>query len=179
MGPRTTRNWLATMLVGVISASACGTGTGNESMENDTVTLGIINELHPAPNLVTGGQPSQAQFEQAAGEIRTVINLRASGEDGFDEAPRVEALGMRYVAIPVQGAAGVTEANARLLDSALNEGGPTLVHCASGNRVGALLALRAFYIQGASPSEALEIGQAGGLTSLEQTVTQHLETAAR
>lgn len=177
--PSVRGNWLATLLVGVVLATACGTATTNESMENDTMTLGIINELHPADELVTGGQPSQAQFEQAAGDIRTVINLRAEGEEGFDEAPRVEALGMSYVAIPVQGAAGITEANARLLDAALNEAGPTLLHCGSGNRVGALLALRAFYVSGASPAEALEVGRAGGLTSLEQTVTQHLETAAR
>lgn len=180
MKPRMRHSLAATItLAGVMSVPACGNATRTESMENETMTLGIINELHPAPNLVTGGQPLQAQFEQAAGDIQTVVNLRAAGEEGFDEGPRVEALGMSYVAIPVAGAAGVTEANARLLDSALSEGGATLLHCASGNRVGALLALRAFYVHGASPAEALEEGRAGGLTSLEQTVTRHLERAPR
>lgn len=151
----------------------------NDTMPKQTMTLGLINELHPAPNLVTGGQPSQAQLAQAASAIQTVINLRAAGEDGFDAASQVEALGMRYVSIPIQGAADVTEANARLLDGALSEGGVTLLHCASGNRVGALLALRAFYVEGAPPAEALDVGRGGGLTSLEQAVKEHFESAPR
>lgn len=149
-------------------------------MENDEAIrpLGIINEMHPSPSLVTGGQPSQAQFHQAATQVRTVINLRAEGEDGVDtESAQVEALGMNYVSIPMRGAAGVTEANARLLDRTLGVSGPTLLHCGSGNRVGALLALRAFYVGGVSPAEALATGRVGGLTSLEQTVTQHLAAA--
>ncbi len=57
-----------------------------------------------------------------------------------------------------------------MLDEILgNVRGPVLLHCASGNRVGALLALRA-RMHGASPEEALELGNEAGLSSLRSTV---------
>ena len=52
---------------------------------------------------------------------------------------------------------------------------PVIIHCASGNRVGALLALRANLIQGKSASEALAFGKAAGLTTLEDAVKQRLK----
>ena len=56
----------------------------------------------------------------------------------------------------------------RLLAQA--EGERTLLHCASGNRVGALMALRAAWLHGASDEEALAIGRAHGLASLRGQV---------
>ncbi len=52
--------------------------------------------------------------------------------------------------------------------------GPVLLHCRTGNRVGALLALRAS-MQGASDEEALEIGRKAGLGSLETAVVEQLD----
>jgi hypothetical protein len=49
-----------------------------------------------------------------------------------------------------------------------------MVHCASGNRVGALLALRANRLEGASPEDALELGLDAGLTRLEPAVREAL-----
>jgi len=51
---------------------------------------------------------------------------------------------------------------------------PVLVHCMSGNRVGALFALRAFWLQGMSAVEALAVGRRYGLTKLEPLVVQIL-----
>ena len=44
------------------------------------------------------------------------------------------------------------------------------MHCASGNRVGAFFALKAFKYDGKSADESLKIGKAAGLTSLEGKV---------
>ena len=52
-----------------------------------------------------------------------------------------------------------------------------LLHCGSGNRVGALLALKAFWLDGGSAEEALEVGLAGGVTRLEPTVRELLGLA--
>ena len=69
-----------------------------------------------------------------------------------------------------QGKRGHTASYASLLDDILSDvRGPVLLHCASGNRVGALLSLRA-HMQGASPEEALELGTEAGLSSLSDTV---------
>ena len=104
-----------------------------------------------------------------------VIDLRGEEEDrGIDEVAAVEALGMRYVSLPVHGADDVTFENAEELDRLLGEfDGPVLVHCASGNRVGALVALRAS-AAGASDDEALAAGKAAGLTRLEPAVAERL-----
>lgn len=144
-------------------------------------TLGLPNEVRLADGLVVGGQPSADALRQAEENgIRAVVSLRRAQEDGFaEERAQVEAQGMRFIHIPVGGAGDLTEENARALDSAIGDAGPgaTLVHCGSGNRVGALLALRAFYLQGKSPEEALQIGRDAGLTALDQAVQSRLNQA--
>ena len=110
-----------------------------------------------------------------------MINLRSDTEPGFAwEAAAVKAAGMAYVWIPVAGAAGLTKDNVARLDAALKEAaasGPILLHCGSGNRIGAMLALRAAWIEGKDPAAALEYGKASGLTGLEPAVKSALGLA--
>ena len=49
---------------------------------------------------------------------------------------------------------------------------PTVLYCGSSNRVGALLALKAYWLDGADPEDALELGRAAGMTRLEGRVTE-------
>ncbi len=96
------------------------------------------------PGLYAGGQPTAAQLRGLAAQgVRTVIDLRQPDEDrGFDETREAEALGLRYVRIPVAGAEGLDAANVRAVHQALRQSqGPVLLHCASGNRAGAVLGL--------------------------------------
>ena len=87
---------------------------------------------------------------------------------------------MDYVALPIRGAEGLTEDNARAFSTALEAAErPLLVHCASGNRVGALFALKAFYVDGVDPDEAMAIGESTGLTRLSKALGQHLDEASR
>jgi len=139
----------------------------------------IPRALAPFPDLLTGGQPSAEQLALASEEgYRTVVNLRGRGEEGElpDEAAQVRELGMEYVSIPVADAADVSEENARRLAEALAnpEALPAIVHCRSGNRVGALFALKAGLLDGATPQEALDTGLASGLTGLEPLVRERL-----
>ena len=127
---------------------------------------------------VSSGQPDQAVLEVVSGAgFKTVVDLRGDGEDrGFDEAASVEAQGMEYVSLPIYAGSGVdiTYENAARLDAILAQAeGPVLVHCASGNRVGALYALRA-KLAGASDEEAMSVGNAAGLTRLRPLVEQLL-----
>ena len=131
----------------------------------------------PRPQLYTAGQPSAAQLQHAArAGVTTVIDLRQPDEDrGFDETAVAERLGLRYVRIPVAGAAGLSPTNARALRSALAQSnGPVLLHCASGNRAGALLALLQAQ-DGASIEQALDLGRRAGMTSLEAATRALLE----
>ena len=88
----------------------------------------------------------------------------------------VQGLGMEYQVIPVAGPGDLSMNTAKALDKALYEAGDAgvLIHCASSNRVGALLALRAAWCQGASDKAALALGEAGGLTKMMPMVQQML-----
>ncbi len=129
---------------------------------------------------MTGGQPTFDQLKKA-NELgfKTVINLRTDREQPSpaQESSWVEELGMKYVHIPVAGAKGITLENAKALAVALlnPEDYPLIVHCKSGNRVGALFSLKAFYIDGKNTIEAVKIGEKAGLTSLESVVKKEFK----
>lgn len=148
----------------------------------ETVANVSVDEIRADAGVIAGvqfvatGQPDQDVLAMAkeAG-FTTVIDLRDETEDrGMDEAAAVEELGMHYISLPVAGAAGVTFDNAASLDRYLAAAdGPVFVHCRSGNRVGALFALRAA-AAGASDEDAIAAGKAAGLGSLEKAVREQL-----
>ncbi len=137
----------------------------------------MINAAAPTKNLMTGGQPSIADLKMlAAGGTKVVVNLRTKGEfNRYDEKSEVEKLGMKYVSIEIDGRDGITLEKAKLLDASLNNlEQPALVHCASSNRVGGLLAYRAFKIHNQSALEALTFGKSAGMRSTEKQVKKLL-----
>lgn len=142
-----------------------------------TPTIEILNARTPEPGILVGGQPTPEQLtEAAAAGYRTVVNLRGPGEgDGWDEASAAESLGLTYVTLPIASAKDIGVDNARRLAEVLEVSErPILLHCGSGNRVGALLALKAHHLDGADPETALQIGLDAGLTSLQEVVKQDL-----
>jgi uncharacterized protein (TIGR01244 family) len=137
--------------------------------------------VQPAEHLIIGGQPDEAMLrEAAAAGVQVVVNLRGTDEAvDFDEARLVAELGMRYIHLPIASAKDVNPENARTFGEILESIGdqPTLMHCASGNRVGALHALHAGTALGADVETALALGRAHGMTSLEGAVRERLEPA--
>jgi uncharacterized protein (TIGR01244 family) len=139
-------------------------------------SVDLPNRHDALDGITTAGQPSEAALTAiAAAGYKSVIDLRGANEDrGLDEKKTVELLGMSYVNLPVEGAAGVSYANASALDKLLAElPKPVLVHCSTGNRAGALLALRA-KANGADAQAALELGLANGLVGLKPLVEEQL-----
>lgn len=136
--------------------------------------LGLLNEKNPLPGITTAGQPTAEQLVAAkAAGYKRIVNLRPAAEDpSFDEEAKAKELGLEYIAIPISGPADLTEDNARRLLAALGERGkmPMLVHCASSNRVGGLLAVGRAKLEGQDPEAAIEEGRAAGLTKLEPAV---------
>lgn len=142
----------------------------------------VPNFRQPRDTLVTGGQPApDAWSALAAHGITTVVNLRPAVEmAGRNEAEEVSVAGLVYREIPVDGAADITEAKGRELWSLLRQAdGKVLVHCASGNRVGALLALGAAASGEMPPEEALQFGRRAGLTGAEPRVREVLGLPAK
>jgi uncharacterized protein (TIGR01244 family) len=135
----------------------------------------LPNQTMPAEGIISGGQPTTEQLAAArdAG-YRTVINLRRPEEPGVANEPEiVKGLGMDYVSLPVDGPAGLTRENVEAFATALDTAEyPIVLHCGSGNRIGALFALKAYWLDGKSAEEAVEIGLDSGLTRLRGTVEE-------
>ncbi|MEL0083907.1 MAG: sulfur transferase domain-containing protein [Gammaproteobacteria bacterium] len=149
-------------------------------MNKQMAHLEIKNLCGPLPLAKTaysGGQPTRAQLAELAGfHIGTVINLRPDSEMGdLDEAAVVSELGMAYRQISISDKTDLTRENVERFATALNDSAPPLfIHCAGGNRVGALVALMAFWLDQVSAERALEMGIQSGLTGLREAVADRL-----
>jgi len=137
----------------------------------------VVEDLRPNDGITSSGQPDTRAFSIVAesGYV-AVIDMRGSNENrGLDEKAVVEELGLEYIEFPLVGGEAISFENAQKLDKLLADlDGPVLLHCGSGNRVGAILALR-HSLQGADDAAALEFGRDAGMTSLEPLVTDRLE----
>lgn len=130
----------------------------------------------PAPGLLCSGQPTPEQFPKLkqAG-IDRVISLRAENESGTGWEERGAPLaGLEFVRFVIEGAEDLTPEKAKEFANLLGDGSRTLVACGSSNRVGALFAMKARFVDGKTADEALAIGKACGLSKLEPAVKEAL-----
>lgn len=170
---RATRRWPAHW----IAIASLALLAGCASVAPTTMAPGV-ELIEALPGLYTSGQPAPGDWNAiAANGIATVVNLRTTEElAGRDEAAEVRAAGLRYVQIPVAGADGITADNARRLHDALSpDHGQVLVHCASGNRAGALLALEQAQFDGVPAETALGLARKAGMTSTEPQLRKALD----
>lgn len=118
-------------------------------------------------HLYFAGQPDAAGLEAAkqAG-VSVVINLRQPGEHDWDEAAAAEAAGLRYYSVPVNGAAPLARADMERIEAIVHEheDADVLIHCASGNRAAAWLAIHLVERHGMETDEALALGRDAGIT---------------
>lgn len=135
--------------------------------------FGMTNVYEINPSLYSTGRltPDVLQNMKADG-VGTIVNFCHPAELVFDEAEAVRALGMDYEELVVSGPEDVSPENAvRLREILERHAGKTIVmHCGSGNRVGALFAMKAFHCDGASGEDALAQGRRAGLLGLEAYV---------
>lgn len=133
--------------------------------------------IHGATLSSSGKLQSSDLGAIARAGIRHVIDLRLDSETpDFDEAAAVHDAGMQYHALPIGGAQDLTLENVARFDRLIAEVGDqaTLVHCSSSNRVGAMQAMRAAWIQGKPVEAALAEGRSWGLKGLEAEVRKRL-----
>jgi len=166
----------------LLIVAACSAPNAPDST-NATVLdqVSIKNQANPESSIYTGGQPSQeALTALSKAGVKHVINLRPLQEQSktqdWNEAEFVKSLGMQYHSIPVAGAADVNFENATKLADLIKsiDGEPTLLHCASSNRVGALKALYEGAVNGVNSDQAIAEGKRWGLGSLEPLVRDQL-----
>jgi protein tyrosine phosphatase (PTP) superfamily phosphohydrolase (DUF442 family) len=142
----------------------------------DPAILDVLPDsaLQPSDDRYVTGRldgPTIVRLQQLG--MAHVIDLSLDAETPLqDERSEVQATGMQYHAIPVADGNDLNLTKVRQLDALLMQIGdaPAVLHCASGNRVGALMALRAGWIHGADPEQALLTGRQWGLTRLAPVV---------
>lgn len=170
------------LILFLITAVVIAAASNAQDHGSDSIVLIQSSDLQAGKTIpsdvrfIASGQPDGAMLRALAeAGFSTVVDMRAADEDrGFDEQKEIERLGMAYVLLPIASADDITLDKAAVLDQILAENkGPVLLHCASGNRVGALYALREI-LYDASNDEALAAGKAAGLTRLESVVRERL-----
>lgn len=144
----------------------------------DPARLDLDNACLPEPELMVGGCPSDrdlARLKQAG--FKTVLDLRESKEwNGDDFAGRVKQAGLSFLQLPVSGLDSVDDSQTRQFWAYWNDARlkPMLVHCASGNRVGAMLALAAHRHGQVDAEQAIESGLAAGMKAAEPLIRKKL-----
>jgi uncharacterized protein (TIGR01244 family) len=131
---------------------------------------GVHNGACPLPGLATGGQPAAEHLAALAkAGFTTVLDLRAADEArGIDEDAAMKTSGLRYVKVPVTPATLDDSVFAEVRKLMTETGGKgVFVHCASGNRVGAVLIPWLVLDQGWDVERAVTTAKAGGLKSPE------------
>jgi len=142
------------------------------------IVVGGFKPRYPSENLITGGQPRPKDLEGLKEQgCTTVVNMRGAHERcGFDERAHVENLGMTYHHVPVSGASDINITTAKALNNVLKKSkGKALVHCASGNRVGAVMALYAHKHLGMNADDAMAFGRRAGLGAMAPLVRAQLK----
>lgn len=170
--------WLAGCLAAcgmVMLASGCVSrgSAASPAPRVDAAVAARIGLHHPESGLYTAGQPDVADWSLlACTGIRTVVNLRPESETpGRDLQREVEQAGLRYVHLPVTGPEQLTVERARQLQHVLDASdAPVLLHCASGNRAGGLLAISYWPSGKQTAGQALQSGQQAGMTSTRTAV---------
>jgi len=163
--------------VAVLSSACSSTPKSVDAQRLESV--GARNLAQPSPGILTAGQPTPEQFEALAGMgVTRFINLRAPGESGtgWEEAAAAR-LGVTYANLPIASADDISEANAVLLASMLASDEPVLVYCGSSNRVGALMGLKGYVVDGMTVDEALAYGEACGVTRMRPVLEEKLGAA--
>jgi protein tyrosine phosphatase (PTP) superfamily phosphohydrolase (DUF442 family) len=145
----------------------------------DPETLGLVHAHRLESGLVTSGQPDLAALEAARDRgVRTIVSLQSPDEPGAAaEREMVEALGMRFISIPVASDEEITEENSLRVNAAIEDDATTILHCGSSNRAGAMVALRAFFEDGRTIEDAVALGRTAGLSRSEAAVTALLRQA--
>lgn len=130
----------------------------------------------PWPGVVSAGQPWGQEWARLADAgVETVVDIRESWEPrGHDEERMVREAGLRYIRIPF-GHGHIPDDTFDRVREVMREAGeseaPVVVHCASGNRVGAALLPWWALDQGLSEDEALQAAVRAGLASRSLAIT--------
>ena len=104
--------------------------------------VGVPNFRQVSESVYRGAQPSPEGFRTLAKlGIKTVVDLRHKNSQARVEQRRVEALGMRFLSVPMTMGAPTDQQVSRVLETLGPNAGPVFVHCHGGrDRTGTVIA---------------------------------------
>ncbi len=136
--------------------------------------------------ITVGAQPSEAELKGMADDgFRTVINLRADGEDmqpmSTDaEGAKAESFGLEYVSIPVTAEGMDSELVDRFRETLHRAAKPVLVHCSGGKRAGAFVMMDLAVKNGMTGEQTIGAAEQMGFEcddkSIAEFVKQYIDT---
>ena len=151
----------------------------DDNVLDNGVELDAVFEPYFRPDadtIVCGALNDEKVAALANAGVEVVINLQPDDELSFDESAAVQSAGMHYAHLPISGAADLKQLKILAFDNVLRQyhGKKIAIHCGSGNRVGAAIALRAGWLRGRKMDTAMERGRSHGLSDLEDEVYKRL-----
>lgn len=169
---------LTSDVVAAQSATQGAQASENQVPSADEMGAVVANYNRLRPQLATGGSIDLTEVESLKQKgFRTVVDLRTPEEGTAEEKAAVETAGMRYVNLPVSAGvpsdALIAELGTILEDSSA---APVLLHCASGNRVGAVWAIYRVR-KGAPLKTALAEGRSAGMREAREAQVRELVAA--
>jgi protein tyrosine phosphatase (PTP) superfamily phosphohydrolase (DUF442 family) len=175
------RNALNILVLLLIVSCTTETTDTMEDAFSVATEIGLRNVNSLEPGLILGGQPTVEQLEalEDAG-VHSFISLRPEAEDGAGwEENYTEGTGTAFSRLPISGVGSLTKENVETFARLLNERNDetTVLYCASGNRVGAMLALKSFWVDGIDAETSFNLGVKSGMTSLTAAVGEMLGIA--
>ena len=162
------RRSAAALALLLLSAACAGAPEPDSASALVAAPVGSLARARALGDVYVAGQPSAEDLALFAGQGgKTVLNLRAPQESlGFDEPVRAAELGLAYVNLPFGKPEQLDDAlftRARELLGTAER--PLLLHCASGNRVGAVWIPWRVLDGGLELEQAVAEAKAIGLTS--------------
>jgi uncharacterized protein (TIGR01244 family) len=129
---------------------------------------GVRNFHQVNERIYRGGQPTDEGWSSLAGlGVKTVIDLRREGEGGHSiavEAQAVEAAGMRYVSVPMEGIVPPTDEQISKILGLLDSEEPVFVHCKEGkDRTGTAIACYRIAHEGWQNKKAMNEAESRGM----------------
>ena len=146
-------------------------------------TWGASDNVTHLRHLYFSEQPDAEALRVARSKgVTTVIDLREPGESQWNERVAAEEAGIEYLNIPIKKESDTLDsATLRAISAAVEaqNGQPVLLHCSSGNRASAWLAVHLIEDHAMSKDDALVIARKAGLSmqGMERRVATYLRTS--
>lgn len=159
----------AAISVALSVISGCASHAVTPAEVSEPVVWGASENVTRLRHLYFSDQPDAEALRIAKENgVTTVINLREPSEElDWDEQAEAKRLGLKYLSIPVSRKADSLNSQAMTAISAAvrqQAGDPVLLHCSSGNRAAAWLAVHLVEDHGTSQQLAIDVAREAGLT---------------